>query len=1018
MQLGELLRSAHVAVEVAADADLAVDVRAVVADSRKVAPGTLFVATSGARHRGVDFLAAAVQAGAVAVVVDEALVEIDLPVGFPVLRVSQARAAIGPLAAALYRHPTRHLQVVGITGTNGKTTTTVLVAQLLQAAGFKAAAIGTLGVWTAEGVRPGALTTPEAADLQALFAGMRDEGFTHVAMEVSSHALEQHRVDGVQFACGVWTNLSHDHLDYHGTLQAYGAAKSRLFREHLGQDKAAAFVNGDNDFSAMMWHEGLAQAWSLGRQPAAEHQVRDLHIGPGGLSFILSSQGMPDLPLQAPMVGRFNAENLVAAVLACRSLGIADATLQAGSRMLQAPRGRLEPVANTLGALVVVDYAHTPDALEKVLDALRPLVADGGRLVAVFGCGGDRDREKRPVMGRLAAGLADLVVATSDNPRSEQPEAILADVEAGMRETAVRLERLVPSSLAGLEGRHGYLIEADREQAIRRAIAVLQHGDVLVIAGKGHETTQTLGQDVRPFDDAQVAARWLLQHRTDTAARIVAARVAKTQRPAGFAFDGATALSAAGGKLLAGGDAGWSTALCTDSRAFQAEGGAPGALFVALKGDRFDGGEFVGEAIAQGAAGVVCARGRGTEHVAAALAKGAFLLEVDDPMTALGDLALDHRKRFDPLVVGVTGSNGKTTTKELIGLALGHLGATLVTHGNFNNRVGVPLTLARLTADHRAAVIEMGMSEPGEIAELARQALPRIGIVISLAEAHLQGLGSLAAIATEKSALLRAIPDNGVAVVPAAEALLQSVVASLRCRVIRFGASTDAHLGGDVRLAGPIQTLDLTQQFRANVGGTRVEVRIPGLGVHLVHNALGALAVAWAAGADLQAAAEALSRYVPVGQRMLPSRIGPWLVLEDCYNANPRSTEVALDTLATLPGPRVAVLGSMLELGPTEQELHRRVGRHAALLGLDLLISVGPFAADYAAGALAQGLATEAVHRVADAGSAAALVRDLCPGGGTVLVKGSRGARMERVVADLRSLAGQAHDGQHASGRS
>lgn len=462
------------------------------------------------------------------------------------------------------------------------------------------------------------------------------------------------------------------------------------------------------------------------------------------------------------------------------------------------------------------------------------------------------------------------------------------------------------------------------------------------------------------------------------------------QRPDGFAFDGQTARAVTGGRLVVDA-ARWTTALCTDSRKL-----AEGALFVALPGETFDGAQFIGAALDAGAVGIVAETGKTAPHVAQALAKNAWLVEVDDALLALGELARDHRLRFAPLTVGITGSNGKTTTKELTALALSPLGNVLWTQGNFNNRIGVPLTVARLTADHQVAVIEMGMSIPGEIAQLAHIGVQRIGVVTSIAEAHLQGMGSVQAIADEKADILRTLPADGVAIVPADERLLDAVVASLPCKVLRFGRTA-----GDVKLAGPMAVDGVTQRFTADVAGTLVDVVLPGLGVHLAHNALAALAVAFAAGADLQAAAAAMARYEPVGQRMLPSRIGPWLVLEDCYNANPRSVEVALDTLSTLPGPRAAVLGSMLELGPDEAALHARVGRHAADVGADLLVAVGAMAHAYAEGAAAGGLRADPVAEPAEA---AALLAARLPHGGTVLVKGSRGARMERAIAAMREL--------------
>ncbi|MBI5609810.1 MAG: UDP-N-acetylmuramoyl-L-alanyl-D-glutamate--2,6-diaminopimelate ligase [Deltaproteobacteria bacterium] len=998
MDLRTLIAASELLPEMAAGADLSVTVTSVTADSRRVQPGSLFVAVSGARHRGIDFVPAALQAGAVAIVVD-ALPSAEQRQQWhvPILKVSDARAAVGPLCSAWLDHPSQSLQVIGITGTNGKTTTTVLIAQLLTAAGHKAAALGTIGLWTPDGERPSKLTTPDAEDLQKTLADLRDEGFTHVAIEVSSHALDQHRVAGVRFAAAAWTNLSRDHLDYHGTEDRYAAAKARLFSDYRVPAERA-FVNGDDPRAVQPSERGQAQAWSLGSNPAAEHQIEGLRCDAGGLQMVLRSYGHRDLALTAPLVGRHNAENLAAAVLVVRALGVPEDVLQEAARALVAPRGRLQPVANPRGALVVVDYAHTPDALVQVLKALRPLVAPGRRLLVAFGCGGDRDAGKRPQMGKVAAELADFTIATSDNPRSEAPAAILDSIVAGLRQAgAVAVPEPNLTAVEQLGSRRGYWPCVDRAEAIRRAVALTRTGDVLCIAGKGHETTQTIGSVVRHFDDVQEAARWL-----QPTGRLPG------DAPLGFAFDGAAALAVLGGTLLCGSER-CTNALCTDSRTV-----AAGNLFVALPGESFDGGLYVGDALAKGAVGVVCARGRGEPHATLAAERGTWLLEVDDPLRALADLAAAHRNRFAVPVVGITGSNGKTTTKELTSLALSPLAgdgqAVLATQGNHNNRIGVPLTLARLMSQHVAAVVEMGMSIPGEIAELARAARPQLAIVTSVAEAHLLGMGTVQAIADEKFDAVRALPASGVAILPSDEPLLRHLAGELSCKIIHFGRhSGDVHLASAVDVGG-LDSDAPWQRFDVKVGSQTVGVRLPGLGVHLADLALAALAAAWQLGVDLPSAAKALSAYRPVGQRMLPERIGPWLVLQDCYNANPRSTETAIDTLTCLPGPRAAVLGSMLELGPREAELHAQVGRHAARRGVDLLIAVGPMAAAYQEGAQGQGT-TRVLTCASHAEAAELLARHHAAG--TVLIKGSRGARMENVVNALRQSLGQsAHAAQ------
>ena len=961
--------------------DLDTPVLAVSADSRQVSPGTVFVAFDGLNVRGLDFAAAAVAAGAIAIVADR----VPPSLSVPVLLVDDARAAIGPLAAAFFGHPSRDIEVFAITGTNGKTTTAILTAGLLTAAGHRAAALGTLGLWTPETTEPGRLTTPDAVELQARLAALRDAGYTHVCLEASSHALDQRRLDGTRIAAAVWTNLSRDHLDYHGDEASYAAAKERLFRELLPPG-VPGFVNGDDPRCAALQRAGLAASWTLAESAAAAHRVTDLEVSRRGVAFALRSHGRAPLQLRAAVPGRHNAANLVAAVLLCRVAGLDDAVIASSTGHLRPPRGRLEPVANHLGALVLVDYAHTPDALSHALRTGRELVDQGGRLLVVFGCGGDRDRGKRAEMGLAAGQAADLTIVTSDNPRTESPEAIVASIAVGLRRsTAIELASGATWSRADPSQAH-WLAVVERRAAITQAVGQLRRGDVLLVAGKGHETTQTIGAEASPFDDvAEVTA---------AVAALVEPSPGRSERGrneigvAAFTFDGLSAAAACSGTLVAAGRIG--SRLCTDSRRVDRE-----AIFVALVGERFDANKFLPAVVTAGAAGIICTRGAAASVRSAAAEGGTFLVEVDDTLLALGDLCRAHRRRFDGPVVGVTGSNGKTTTKELLALALSGRGPVLATYANYNNRVGVPLTLARIRAEHRLVIVEMGTSEPGEIAELARIAEPQVGLITSIAEAHLEGLGDVAAVATEKAALLMSLPKDGVAILPADEPLLAEHAGQLPCRVIRFGTDPDA----DVGLASAVVVVELSQRFVADVFGHRVQVELPALGVHMVHNALATLAVAAALSVDIDAAAAALSAYQPVGQRMRPLRVAGRLLLEDCYNANPRSAEVALQTLSALPGPRVAVFGDMLELGEQAAALHQRVGATAARLGIDALICLGAHAEDYVAGAAG----TIAASAVSDVAGAVSAIHAAAPAGGTVLIKGSRGARMERIVAALQA---------------
>ncbi|HTJ76964.1 MAG TPA: UDP-N-acetylmuramoyl-L-alanyl-D-glutamate--2,6-diaminopimelate ligase, partial [Acidimicrobiales bacterium] len=427
-----------------------------------VVPGALFCCVPGDQVDGHEFAPQAVRAGAVALLCQR-FVDVDDDV--PQIVVDDVRAAMAQAAAALFDHPSHRLAVVGVTGTNGKTTTTHLLRAVLEADGRRAGVIGTLS---------GARTTPPSPELQCHLAELADAGFDAVAMEVSSHALVQHRVDAVRFRVAVFTNLSQDHLDYHGTMDDYFAAKATLFDPERAD---VAVVNADDP-----WGRRLLAAARLPTRPFSLAEAVDLHLDRQGSSFRWEGE-----PVRLRIPGPANVANALAAAAAARELGVSPAVVAAGLSELVSVPGRNEAVDRGQPFTVLVDYAHTPDGLEQALSGARALAA-GGRVVVVFGCGGDRDRAKRPLMGEVATRLADLAVLTSDNPRSEDPAAIIDQVRAGVTRPDV------------------LVVEPDRRAAIALALSAARPGDLVLIAGKGHETTQVIGSESLPFDDRAIAA--------------------------------------------------------------------------------------------------------------------------------------------------------------------------------------------------------------------------------------------------------------------------------------------------------------------------------------------------------------------------------------------------------------------------------------------------------------------------------------------------------------------------------
>ncbi|HEX3299275.1 MAG TPA: UDP-N-acetylmuramoyl-L-alanyl-D-glutamate--2,6-diaminopimelate ligase [Actinomycetota bacterium] len=441
-------------------------------DSRDVPAGSLFFCIPGERADGHAFAQQAVDAGAGALVVDH-----PLAIAAPQLVVRSVREAIGPMSTAVFGYPARELTVIGVTGTNGKTTITYLLESVFRAAGWAPGVIGTTGLRIDGVPSPLSHTTPEAPELQRAFAQMRADGVRAVAVEISSHALAQHRVDGLVVDAAIFTNLSQDHLDLHGTMDAYFEAKRRLFTPALARH---GVVNADDAWGRRLLEEPLIPMTSYGAEHEADVGATEVAVDAGG-----STATIDGVRVGTALRGRFNVENVLAAVAAAGVVGIPTEIAARGIAQVGPVPGRMEPIDAGQDFTVVVDYAHTPDSIHNVLQGARGSAE--GRVIVVFGCGGDRDRAKRPMMGRAAAEDADLVIVTTDNPRSEDPRVIIDQITSG-----------IPDGAAAV-------VEPDRAAAIKRAIDTAEPGDVVVVAGKGHETTQEIDGSFLPFDDREVA---------------------------------------------------------------------------------------------------------------------------------------------------------------------------------------------------------------------------------------------------------------------------------------------------------------------------------------------------------------------------------------------------------------------------------------------------------------------------------------------------------------------------------
>ncbi len=503
MKLSELLSTlpAHLASVEGETGELDPTIRSIEIDSRAVRPGALFVALRGVNHDGHDFLGDALARGAVAFLVEAA------PQGFrpkeaPVHHVPDTRRALAPISARFFGEPADDLALVGITGTNGKTSTTYLVESILDQTDTPIGVIGTVEIRYGEERLRSVNTTPESLELQRLLRSMHNAGVRTVAMEISSHGLALGRVAGCKFGVAAFTNLSQDHLDFHGDMESYLESKLELFRSYLAEG-AAAVINSDDaraaDFIEAASAVG-ARILRVSRDPQADAEIR---LGATEVS-IEGSRGellLPDgaVEFYMPLLGGFNLENLLVAAGIGVAMGLDKTRIAAGVATCKQVPGRMEKIdgGEFESPTVIVDYAHTPDAIEKLLESLKPLTP--GRLITVFGCGGDRDRSKRPLMAESVARYSDRIIATSDNPRTEDPLAILTDVESGLG----GLERTTAENLT--QAVAGYAVLPDRRTAIQLAIAMAEPDDTVVIAGKGHEDYQIIGRERLPFDDCREA---------------------------------------------------------------------------------------------------------------------------------------------------------------------------------------------------------------------------------------------------------------------------------------------------------------------------------------------------------------------------------------------------------------------------------------------------------------------------------------------------------------------------------
>ncbi len=983
-----------------------------VSDSRKVREGSVFIALKGSEQDGHDYIKDACGKGCVAIVAEN---EVKVSDNITFIRVEDSHQAYGQMAAEFFNHPALAMTVIGLTGTNGKTTTSWIIEEMLKAGGKRPGVIGTvnyryLGLKGGTIVKDAPLTTPEPVMLQQLLREMVDNDVTDVIIEVSSHALDQKRLAGMLFDIGVFTNLSRDHLDYHHTMANYFTAKSKLFLDFLKDDGVAVIVvdsaQKGKDDATPVWGRKLETLLQSGKFVQFQgHRKKNTLITCGfdQKCTVAGNEPLQDIngfasrmtinkksvDIKSHLIGRHNALNMLAAAGVGHATGMKVETIGQGlCRIINIPgrmeRVKLPPYESVAGGPhIFVDYAHTPDALENALGTLRQVATD--RLICIFGCGGDRDRGKRPLMGAVAAQLADAVLVTSDNPRTEDPAVIIKEIEKGLRKTGMKRTG-VSELLAKKTSNSVYAKLEDRKQAIHTICSCAKKDDAVLVAGKGHETYQISSQGKRFFDDRLEVKNGRMRWNEE---RII---------------------FATSGKLVSPGREKIYGKVSTDSRTM-----GPGDVFVALQGDNFDGHDYVEATVKKGAAAVIVSRPLVRTD------RKASVIAVDDTLTTLGDLAHYRRKSFAPdvKVIAITGSSGKTTVKDMTAVIFeealdgSHGDQVLKTEGNLNNLIGLPLSLLKLKAGHRVAVMEMGMNRPGEIERLTGIADPDIGCITNVQAAHLEGLGSIEGVALAKGELFRTMSARSIRVVNYDDPYIKKQGGKYGNNVIGFAVTPMGRRLHPAVRATRIKNLgENGMRFTLHINNWRKRFTTSATGAHNVANSTAAAAVATAAGINPEIIVRGLKRYISGDKRLQISELpGGINVLNDSYNANPSSMEAALRTVSNFGRDcrRIAVLGDMLELGESAAQAHRQIGRLVAELDFDFLAVAGDYASDVALAAQERGMKKNRIMRCQTTEEIEQRISSLISSrkigrGDWLLLKGSRGMRMERVLLALQRI--------------
>lgn len=900
-----------------------------VTDNRELKRGDCFIAIRGANFDGNSFLPGALKAGAALTIGESEKAHIV---------VSDSRKAAALYAKLYYGDPSQHMTMYGVTGTNGKTTSSLMLYQMLLRLGYRAAWIGTLGYKILEAHYATQHTTPDILQLNSIFADMRNQGVTHVVMEVSSHALTLDRVYGVDYDYCLFTNLSRDHLDFHKDMDDYFEAKYLLF-ERAVASSGKCIINGDDAHGRMIIKRianDSGDCLVVGRDAESSLRIEDPEVRLDGSKFRLRLRNTEFCDILSPLVGDFNVDNLALACGALVQSGIRPEDLPALVAGLQPVPGRIEAVPNSKGIGVYVDYAHSPDALDNLLKSVEKLPHN--RIITVFGAGGDRDQGKRPLMLKAALSHSDAVIVTDDNPRSENPDKIIHDI---VRDSDWALP---------------WWIIRDRAKAIEAAINLALPNDVVLICGKGHETYQEIQGIRHEFSDRQWAETALQApplNKSDDELVLGIDPLLIRMLLDNVGFDD----SYHEPQLY--------RYISTDSRMIK-----PGSVFFALKGENFDGNQFVSTVLEDSSVMAVSSAG---------VSDNPRRLISENPELVMASLLRKYLQMFSVYKIAITGSTGKTSSKELLAKVLSYKAEVLKTAKNENNIIGLCKTILRLEPHHKFAVFEIGTNHFGEISRLADTITPDAGIILNIGPSHLEYFGDENGVFKEKSELFNRPLD--LRLYPADDA--------------RFEIFKQDAFGIGFNEKSDYRITNLDQQEASlsfDLGG--MHWSIPYSARHFVMNSAFAIVTAMRLGLipeDIQAA---LSTPLDLDMRMQIENHGGKTLIIDCYNANPVSMQSAIEFWHNLQygSPHIAFLGDMLELGESSELYHRMIGAIIADMSEEQIITIGSFSRFY---------------QVASANhydNVDLLLADFpkIPDDCVILVKGSHSVHLEKILPKLR----------------